>query len=126
MANSILSMSTNITTGQNNLFVNNFAVGSYNPVRVVVSTLGDDGITADPVNLEAQDIGKYFFFTTSAVGVANVNFPTLPNANLDGWNVNIKITSNSMTGLSLQPGLETLTPDSATTILMDGTSYYTF
>jgi hypothetical protein len=127
MANSILSMSTNITTGQNNLFVNNLAVGSYNPARVVVSTLGNSGgCNADPVNLEAQDIGKYFIFTTNSVGVASVNFPTLPNANLDGWNVNIKITSNSMSDLSLQPGSETLTPDSATTILMDGTSYYTF
>jgi hypothetical protein len=125
MANSILSMSTNITTGQNNLFVNNFAVGSYNPVRVVVSTLGDDGITADPVNLEAQDIGKYFFFTTSAVGVANVNFPTLPDANLEGWNVNIKNTRTSVTDLSLQTTSPvTLSSDSFALIVMDGSTSY--
>jgi hypothetical protein len=129
MANSVLSMSSNVTTGQNNLFVNSLTVGSYNPLRLVVSTLGNDGFLPDPVYLLPEDIGKYFLLTTDATGDANVYFPTLPDTNLAGWNVKIKNATTSPNNLRLQTsGSANVGPGSNATVLMDdsGTNSYSF
>jgi hypothetical protein len=119
-ARDFLTASTNTLTQKTNLFVNGLTVGSYSPVRLTVTTLG---ASANLTTAET-DIGKYYLITTTSGN--NVNFPTA-DPSLNGWYVVIKnadgspdnLTVNTTSVVSLYPGV-------TTTVICDGTSYYSF
>ena len=113
-----LTASTNTLTQQPYLWMNNRIYGTYNPITVVVSTLTT---TTDPIIL-ANDVGKYFLYTNSCN--VTIQLPSA-DASLNGWNIVIKnmpasgtyFTVNTTTAAVLAPGV-------ATTVVCDGTTFY--
>jgi hypothetical protein len=105
-------------TEQPNLWMNNRIYGTYNPVKVVVSTLGSD----NPRIFE-YDIGKYFLFTDTNGGLS-VDFPAA-DPSLDGWNVVLKNTNDSFYSFTVNTTTTAvIAPGVATTVVCDGISFY--
>ena len=113
-----LTASTNTISQQPYLWMNNRIYGTYNPISVVVSTLGN----TNPSIFE-YDIGKYFLFTQNNSGTS-INLPTA-NTSLNGWNVVVKNMPGSSSSFTVNTTASAVIgPGVATTVVCDGSSFY--
>jgi hypothetical protein len=118
MSNYQLTTSTNTITEQPYLWMNDRIYGTYNPVTVVVSTLGDTDL-----DIFERDIGKYFLFSQANVS-RTINFPVV-NSSLNGWNVVIKNMPESTYSFTVNTsGAPQIAPGVATTVVCDGGTFY--
>lgn len=112
--------STNTITRTTNLFNDNRAVGSYSPVKVIVSTLA----ACNDMYILAEDVGKFFLITTDPGSGAGINLPGA-DGSLDGWNIFIKNMQDSAFNLTVQTTSPvTLSPGVATTVVCNGINFY--
>ena len=111
--------STNYVTSTTNMFMQDRPVGSYNPVKVVVSTVASSAGCND-IYVAEKDIGKYFLITASDYSPI-VQLPTT-NTSLDGWNIVVRNMPASAFNLTVNSGI--IAPGVTVTVLSDGTSFY--
>lgn len=113
-----LTASTNTITQQPYLWMNDRIYGTYNPITVVVSTLGN----TNPSIFE-YDVGKYFLLTQNNSGTS-INLPTV-NSSLNGWNVVVKNMPGSSNSFTVNTTASAVIgPGVATTVVCDGGSFY--
>lgn len=117
-SNYSLTASTNTITEQPYLWMNNRIYGTYSPIDVVVSSLGNTNSL-----LSVQDVGKYFLFTQNNAGTS-VSLPSASQS-IRGWNVLVKNMAGSSQNFTVNTTTPaTLTPGSKTTVVCDGASFY--
>jgi hypothetical protein len=117
-SNYSITTSTNTLTEQPYLWMNERIYGSYNPISLVISTLGDTDVA-----IFERDIGKYFLFTQENSG-RNINFPTA-DLRLNGWNVVIKNMPDSTSTFTVNTnGSAVIAPGVATTVVCNGEFFY--
>ena len=130
-----LFVSTNPLTSLKNLYVESNAVGSYNPVRLIVSSL--DISVPNDVYAEPQDIGTYYYFTLLTSETPQNQFlyiPDIPNENLNGWNITSKNDAGSAGQLNIKwtdnsegrPFERPIASGIQIKIISNGSNYYFF